>query len=281
MGQRYNLFFALLLTAASARSQPYIDVINVRYTKSPDLYLFTPSSSATDLTYINVSTTLPLVFKNKDAVIFSPYFETWKVKLRSENRNYYGLVFPVSYLKKINEKWSVLATAIIRWNDSAVYNSMRSQLGGAVILSRRLKNNLALKAGLYMNNEFFGLFVMPLFGIDWQMSSRDYLFGVLPGNLTYQHECSELVKYGITFRAQTNSYHRQLRNFTRIDENQLGVYVDFYLTKKLVINLEGGASMLRKIRTGKNMYSNDKYTPYRVKDNLYFKAAFAYRLSFR
>jgi hypothetical protein len=138
-----------------------------------------------------------------------------------------------------------------------------------------------LKAGLYVNKEFFGLFVMPLFGIDWQMGSRDCLFGVLPGSLTYQHERSRHVKYGITFRAQTNSYHRQLRSFTRVDENQLGAYVDFYVAKKLVINVEGGTSIIRKVRTGKNIYSDDKYTPYAVNDNLYFKMAFAYRLPLR
>jgi hypothetical protein len=282
MHQRYTSFLCgLLLSAASAQSQPYIDLLNVRYVKSANLYLFMPPSSETVLTYINISTTLPLVLKNKDAIIFSPYFETWNVEVQRENKSYYGLVMPVSYLKNINEKWSLLTTAIIRWNDSAVYKSMRSQVGGAFILSRKMRHNLTLKTGLYINNEFFGLFVMPLFGIDWQMNSRDCLFGVLPGTLTYQHELSKLVKYGITFRAQTNSYHRQLRNFTRIDENELGAYLDFYVAKKLVFNIEGGASILRQIRTGKNIYSNDRYTPYEVNDNLYFKVAFAYRIPLR
>src|SRR5688572_27694495 len=223
----YKCFvFGLLLSTASAKTQPYIDLVNVRYLKSPDISIFPRLGGKTVLSYINMSTTLPVIRKNKDALIFRPYFENWKVKLRNEKRNYYGLVLPVSYLKNINHKWSVLTTGIVRWNDTAVNKNMRSQLGGAVIVSHTLKDNLTLKAGLYVNNEFFGLFVMPLFGVDWQISSRDCLFGVLPGNLTYQHEVSKLLKYGIAFRAQTNSFHRQLRNFTRIDENQLGVYVD-------------------------------------------------------
>jgi hypothetical protein len=282
MHQRYISFLCgLLLSAALAQSQPYIDLLNVRYVKSPDMYLFIPSSSKTVLTYINVSTTLPLMLKNKDAFICSPYFENWKVEISRESKNYYGLVFPFSYMKNINDKWTVLTTGIIRWNDSTVYKGMRSQVGGAVIVGHKVKHNLTLKTGIYINNEFFGLFVMPLVGIDWQISSRDCLFGVLPGNLTYQHEVSKLVKYGFAFRAQTNSYHRQLRNFTRIDENGLGMYVDFYPAKRLVFNVEGGASLLRKIRTGKNIYLDEKYTPYEVNNNLYFKAALAYRISLR
>jgi len=282
MQNRYTIFvFALLLSGTAVQSQPYIDLVNIRYMKSPEMSFLIPSTTETVLTYVNVSTTLPLLFKNKDAIILSPYFETWKVELSGEKRNYYGLVFPISYLKKIDDKWSLLSTGIVRWNDSAIYKTMKMQVGGAVIASRKITPNLALKGGIYINGEFFGLFVVPLLGIDWQINSTDCLFGVLPASLTYQHEASRVVKYGVTVHTQTNSYHRQVRDFTRIDENQLGAYTDFYIAKKFVFNLEGGLSILRKIRTGKNMYSDDKYTPYDVNNNLYFKVALAYRLPLR
>ena len=271
-------FFAVYITSTA---QPYLDLVNVRYSRSPDLSFVSPSSAETDITYINISTTLPLVFKNKDAVILSPYFEIWKLSLKGEKKNYYGLILPVSYLKQFNQQWSLLSTIILRGNDSGVYQQMRKQIGGAVILSRQIKPGLTLKGGLYVNDELFGLFVMPLAGIDWQIDDRNVLFGVLPGSLTYLHRSGNFLSYGANFRAQTNSYYRPVKNFTRIDENQLGTFLDLYFTQRIVLNMEAGFSIMRKVRTAKNSYCNCKYVPYEVNDNLYFKVAFAYRMPLR
>jgi hypothetical protein len=282
MLKRIQLLTCFLLAAAiTATAQPYLDVINVRYSRSPDFQFVNPSSDKTDITYINVSTTLPLVFKNKDAIILSPYFETWKLNLANDAKNHYGMILPVSYLKHFGKRWSLLSTAIIRGNDSAVYQGMKKQVGAAVIVSHQVRAGLTFKAGLYVNDEYFGLFVMPLAGIDWQINERNVLFGVLPGSLTYQHRLSSLLSYGANFRAQTNSYYRPSNNFTRIDENQLGGFLDLYVTRQLVVNFEAGFSVLRKVRTGKNNYCNCKYVPYDVNDNLYFKLAFAYRMPLR
>ena len=55
--------------------------------------------------------------------------------------------------------------------------------------------------------------------------------------------------YGANFRAITNSY-KKTQGYWRIDENQLGLYLDTYLSKNLVFNVEAGHSIYRKIRTG-------------------------------
>ena len=124
---------------------------------------------------------------------------------------------------------------------------------------------------------------MPLFGIDWQIDKKNCLFGVLPGNLIFQHFASPMLAYGVSFRAQTNSYNKPSANFIRFDENQLGGFLDFYLQKHVVMNLEAGHSMLRQIRTGKLKDCNCKgrYIDLKANDNIYLKLSLAYRIALR
>ena len=77
---------------------------------------------------------------------------------------------------------------------------------------------------------------MPLAGIDWKINARNNLFGILPGNLTYEHKINEHFYYGANFRAITNSYAKS-NGYWLIDENQLGLHLDTYLTKNLVLNV--------------------------------------------
>ena len=268
-----------LLSTQQSMAQPFLDIANIKYTNSPNTGLLNQNKNDVKIQYYGIGTNIPLQFKNKkDAVIFSPFFETWSSKINNNKRqNYYSVALPVSLSKTIpNTKWSFLLTGIVRMNDSSINKKTTMQVGGAFIISNKRNENLTWKMGLYVNNELFGLFVMPLAGIDWRINARNNLFGILPGSLTYEHKINEHFYYGANFRAITNSYAKS-NSYWRIDENQLGLYLDTYFNKKLVLNIEVGHSLFRKIRTGEKHISK---VDAKVSDNLYIKVAFAYRVRF-
>ena len=274
------LSFVFLLLSAKSIAQPYLDIINLKYTNSPNAGLINQNKNDVKIRYFSVGTNLPLQFKNKkDAIIFSPFFEKWWTQINKNNRqSYYSVALPVSLSKTIpHTKWSILLSAIIRMNDSSINKKTKMQVGGAFILSNKRNEKLTWKLGLYINNELFGVFVMPLAGIDWKINERNILFGILPGNLTYEHKINNHFYYGANFRAITNSY-ANTTGYWRIDENQLGLYVDTYFNKNLVLNIEAGHSLFRKIRTGVKGIS--KYD-LNVNDNYYLKLSFAYRVRFK
>ena len=120
-------------------------------------------------------------------------------------------------------------------------------------------------------------FVMPLLGIDWQISKRTNLFGILPGSLTFEHKLKRNLFAGASFRAITNSY-RTPSGYWRINENRLGCFLDYYVSKHIVMNLEGGHSILRKFTSG----SKDNVdVDWEAKDNLYVKLGLAFRFRLR
>jgi hypothetical protein len=184
----------------------------------------------------------------------------------------------------------ILTIFIIRSNNEISGNTGNAcQYGGAIIISCQKNEKLTYKYGLYFNREFFGNFFMPLAGIDWRINAKNNLFGVLPGNMTYEHKVSSLFYYGATFRAVTNSYKlpvfdpcssdSSMQKYMRIDDNQLAVFIDCYLAKHVVINMEAGHSLFRKMSMGmKGDTTPLSKTILTSQDNLFVKAALAYRL---
>jgi len=273
--------FIVCFDICSTVAQPYIDIVNIHYCKSPDIGFFQHNKKATQLNYFDASATLPVLFKNKkDAIIFSPYYEQWEAKIREVNRfrkNHFGIGFPVSFLKSIGPKWTLLITPIVRINDTSVNSKSKWQFGGAALVSHKSSDKqFTFKFGIYINGDLFGLFVMPLIGIDWKINARTNLFGILPGSLTLEHRLKKFLYYGAAFRAFTNSYS-DINRYWRVDENQLGIFADCYLTKKIVLNIETGHSIFRKIRTG---IKNETRTDWQASDNFYVKLVLAYRIRF-
>lgn len=271
-----------IATTTTCPAQPFIDLVNIHYISSPDHSVINQKKNETCLQNFSIQTTIPFQFKNKtDAIIVSPSFEIWSTEvnhINEEFRNQYSIALPVTYLKTLrNPDWSILSTIIVRRNGYKVGLNDDWQVGVAVITNFKANEDLKYKLGVYANREFFGLFVMPLLGIDWQISKRTNLFGILPGSLTLEHKLKRNLFTGATFRAITSSY-RTPTGYWRLNENRLGCFLDFYLSKHIVMNLEGGHSILRKLTTGNN---DDVHVDWKAKDNLYVKLGLALRLRFR
>ncbi len=267
----------IVLSSMHVKGQPFLDIMNVKYSISPNAWLVDQHKNKVIVEYYNASTNIPVQFNHKkDAVVFSPFVEKWKTKINNNNtQEYYGIALPVSLLKTIpHSKWNLLLTAIVRMNDSVLDKNGKIQIGTACIGVFKKNEKLSYKFGFYINNECFGLFVVPLLGIDWTITSRDNLFGILPGSLTYEHKLNRHFYYGANFRAITNSYSEQ-NGYWRMDENQLGIYLDTYVNKNIVFNIESGHSLFRSIHTGIKHVA--KYNA-EVNDNFYLRISLAYRV---
>jgi len=294
IGTHLILLSFLFLCILEISAQPYLNILDTRFAYSPDKGLFRQKYPALTLSYFSVGASAPIQFKKKSiTLIFSPTYEKWNVSMTKDTR-VEGIIMPLSFLKQFSgEKFSILATVISRWNRELNYDIGNSQQwGGFVLGSFKKKANVTYKLGLYYNHEFFGEFFVPLLGIDWKINEKNNLFGVLPGNMVYEHRVSRVFYYGAAFRTFTNSYRLHqtdpcigdcdAKRYMRIDENQLGFFADYYFTKRIVLNIEAGHSIFRKIREGA---MDGKGTNYKVvlteKDNFYGRAMLAYRLRFR
>ena len=269
----------LLVSVHSGNTQPYIDLLNTRVMSSPSTFTTNPSNTHS-LQYFNVSTNLPVRFKkSKSILLLSPFVDRWIMPSTfTENKlRLTSVALPMTAIIPTGNDWKLATTIIVRVNDSMPSSHGQIQWGGAFFGIKKMSETVELRFGMYVNSELFGLFIVPLAGIDWKINERSNLFGLLPGSLTYEYRLNKSSFTGFAFRTSTNSYGVH-EKYYRIDENQLGAYYDFYVSKNLVINGEVGHSILRKIRTGDY---HQKGVKLEVKDAWYLKASIAYRLRLR
>lgn len=283
----------LLLTGMGTAAQPYLDLVQVNATRSPDAGLWRRNKLQNSFSHLQGDLTIPLIFKKDSSMLlFCPFTEHWWVDILNTGlpEHYASYGMQVTLVKPLSEKWTLNAVLAPRFNglaNAAFKNSF--QAGGAVLFAYQKKKTLTYKFGVYYNSEFSGPFIMPLLGIDWQVDRKTTIFGILPGSLNIERAPSARLSYGLAFRAITNSYSfnpyflnlPDETDFLRVDENQLGCYADIYLSKNLVWNLELGHSVFRRFRAGivhakPLYYYNDP-----MKDGVYCRTGIAYRLRLR
>jgi hypothetical protein len=281
------ILIAFFILGARATAQPYLDAAQVFYSSSPG-----NNGQPENFEHFRVQANLPKVFK-KDSSVFllNPVWDQRWVRENENSASYNvrGLIVWFNYIRNIGPKWQLQLSAIPRWMGQPDNQfSDGFQMGGAFLFTRKVRPGLKYQFGLYYNKELFGNFFMPLLGIDWKINDRMNLFGILPGYLTYEHRMHKRLAWGAAFRTFTSSYKLQLKtnalaqDYLRVQDNQLGLYIDGYLTEKIVLNAEIGHTILRRISTGlQSKGGRDNEYLVSDRDNLYFRLSLQYRLRFR
>jgi hypothetical protein len=275
--QKKLLLLLLLAATLSSIAQPYIDPINLRYTNA----FSNAGKNGTPFTHLYIGSDLPFKIKHDKYIVVSPFFEQWNID-SFFNKNYLPQVstiaLAVSALLPLHKtNWSLTVTAIPRFNSEDLKLQNSFQIGGVLLAAFKKNLHLKYKFGVYVNNDFFGVFVMPLIGIDWNINERNNLFGILPGRLSFEHKINAHLYAGATFRAITNSFRLNNGNYLRIDDNQLGGYLDYYATKHIVFTAEAGAGIFRTLRLGRE--HNTRYiSDYNWGDGMFIKLCTSYRI---
>jgi len=226
------ILFIFLFHSNHLKAQPYVDPLNIRYTHA----FKNAEPNATPFNHLYIGSDIFFKFKNGTILLISPFFENWNID-SADNENFLpsvsSIAFPVSIIFPIDKKWSLNLTAIPRVNGEELHFDDAFQMGGLAFASYKAKEEQKFRFGIYVNNDFFGVFVIPLVGIDWRINKTNYLFGLLPGRLTFEHQLNNNFYAGATFRAITNSYRLNDGSYIRIDDNQLSAYLDYYPAKNV------------------------------------------------
>lgn len=276
----HTLLWMGLLYSGSVFSQPYVDPLQIRFTMGDrdDKTL----ERGTPFLHLWAGSDLPVKLAPETYLLLSPYYEYWRLDSSIKNNilpEVHSLALPAGFLFPLkNKKWALSLTAIFRSNGEKLLADNTMQVGGAGFLSYERSKGKKLRFGMYVNKDFFGLFVMPLAGADWRIDKKNYLFGLLPGRFTWEHQFNHRLFGGVTFRAITNSYRLKNGNYLRIDDNQVSGFLDFYLFRRFCLTLEPGYGIMRKLRTG---IERRKYFPDDTWDDGYFvKLSTSYRIRF-
>jgi hypothetical protein len=240
----------ILFLNLSAWSQPYIDPLQVRYMSAGE----SKDPVATPFSHLYIGSDLPIKLKNEMIILLSPYYEQWSID-SAETENLYPTVKSVAFPAGViipfkDSKWSMTLLPLLKSNGEELFAENTFQYGGVGLVGYQVKEGQKFRVGVYANKEFFGWFVIPLLGVDWKLNDKDYLFGVLPGRLTFEHKINDRFYSGATFRAPTTSYRLSNGEYLRLDDQQLSLFIEYYFTPNICVTLEPGFGIFRQLRTG-------------------------------
>ncbi len=293
-------FLAILLSLffVEGFSQPFVDVLNTSFQSLNTTYKDSSKIKNTSNNYF-LNITLPIKLDSQNTVIVRFYgenlYSTAKIDTTIFSFNLTSALLPIGLQHETkSKKWRYLGLVMPKLSGHLrEEKSIQDfQLGGYGLATYNKSPKLKIKFGLFYNREFFGNFFVPLFGIDWRVSDRFQMYGVLPTSYRLEYALLKKKLYaGLAFKSYTRSYHINLNNgskdsasvYVRNQELQVKAFVDFYIAKRFVLFGEFGRTInyspklywsgTKDLVSGFNLYSP-------IKDNFFFNMGLAYRIRF-
>lgn len=197
--------------------------------------------------------TAPIVINKKSTILAGIRGNSWKVKYSPEQiwpTTYYSLGLSLGYNHKFNENKSFLFILLPRLNSDYRYiNSNAMQLAVFTTYSKRSSEKFLWKVGMYFSTEFFGPFVVPLFGLNWDINSKLNITGDLPIYAKIKYKAEECFSTGLGYIALVSSY-RLTGEFDDAYTSRYAiepyVFAEVKFLKQLFFNAKIGYTMGRK-----------------------------------
>jgi len=199
---------------------------------------------------------LPKVLKDSsiwytsiDYQYFSVNNDTTAVS-RKDDFKLHGIIFRTGLIYKLSSNTNIQILFVPRYmTDFNASFSESLQLGGVFMFEKVKSSTYTYRVGVLYNQELFGPYVVPVFYLDWSITSRIKITGLIPvyGKLYYQP--NENISAGIHFIGLTTTYkiHEPgLENYY-VDRRSidLSLFTNVHLFDNLFIEARAGYSLTR------------------------------------
>ena len=164
--------------------------------------------------------------------------------------NLHGFIFRTGYIHRFNSKQSLQILFAPRFmTDFNASFSNSVQLGGVLMYEKVKSENLTWKIGILYNQEFFGPYIVPVVDLDWNITKKIKLSGLLPVYGALYVEPSEKFQAGLHFIGLTTTYRINEPNFKNyyVDRRSVDVslFSKFHLIDNFFLTARAGYSLSR------------------------------------
>jgi len=145
---------------------------------------------------------------------------------------------------QINEKLSWLGLTLNQINAGPENVSLKYyQPGFYTLFTIEKSKTMKYKLGALYKYEFSGPFIIPLFGVDWQVNDKLQIFGTLPISANVLYKPGEKLGYGLSFKGSIATYGLEsggVDTYIQENNNEIHALVDYYVAKRIVIQAKVG-----------------------------------------
>ncbi len=286
----YLLTFVLFHTAFS---QSYVDLFRLDCDYSFPRP-FEGSNVNGELIEYSADLTLPVVINPKLNLITGINAEWVNVTLNPDDSKTNFAAYMLKLGANVKHTDRLAATYILLpklASNQIAFRNDNFQLGGIALFKIHKTENLNYKFGAYVNSEFFGPFVVPIFGL-YRKNEKFETNLTLPINADFNFSISPSTKLGLKFTGLNKSFfldENPDQYMVKIN-NEIGPYI--MLGKdRLRFQVQAGMGILRSYRT----YDTNDKLDYAIslirpgdnrvqlntdfKDGFFIKSSFIYRFT--
>jgi hypothetical protein len=241
------LLLSCFMSAIALNAQDFVDVFKMEYRLSPENQYQDSTGSPLDIHDVVLSAFLPFEQDDGSFIIFgSTYQHTSLQDLRLHSLAFMGGM-QRALSRDSTGKWENTTVLIPKINrDPGKIVSKDVQIGLYSIFSYRKSPDFRWKFGLYANNDLFGIMVIPLVGLAWKIDEDLTLDMTLPVSANLRYVLSDKWMAGLTYTGRKYSYNLARSNeYVEVGDNTVGLFLERYLTKRIVLNAQAGHSVLR------------------------------------
>lgn len=280
----FKIIVCICITVSISKAQPYFDVLAVQTSSASQPVSNNAEKEQFNLNWFSANFNFPLELDKKNLFVTTLGYEQFAFKDKNSplSQTFNSIYVPLTFLHTWKDTtWTTSFTYIPKVNSySPVHVSDNTmQHGGAMVVSHIVNDHFKYSFGGYYNREFFGNYFLPLLGIEWKASNRLRVFGLLPNDMTADYKISKTLHTGFAYKGIATSFRYKpasTADYLKMEEGQLKLFADFYLTKTLVLNIEGGVIAARS-------YSLQYKTPvekpdFNVRESSIFKIGLYYRV---
>ena len=279
----------MCFTTLISKAQPYFDVATIQTSTANHFISNSTSDSSIKVNWFLANLNLPIELNKKNLLLATLGYEDYSFENESPllTQNFNSIYIPLTLLHTWKDtSWTTSFTYIPRVNSAAPIHvgDHTFQHGGAIIVSHSVNPHFKYSVGAYYNREFFGNYFLPLLGIEWKASKRLNIFGLLPNDMTADYKINKALHTGFIYKGLTTSFRYKpasTADYLSIpSEGQLNLFADLYITKTIVLNLQGGVIVARVYNLQyKSQYEPANYkSEFDVKESSVFKIGLFYRV---
>lgn len=252
MQKNLLIFSSFLFLSFGVFAQQTFTVAEINYMLSPN-NSYVQKDTTSNAQFYSGFVTAPIVVNKKGTILAGIRGNSWKVKYSPELNwptTYYSFGLSLGYNYKFNEKKSFLFILLPRLNsDYRFINSNALQLAVFTTYSKRSSEKFLWKVGMYFSTEFFGPFVVPLFGLNWDVTSKLNIRGDLPIYAKIKYKVGNSFSAGLGYIALVSSY-RLTGEFDDAYTSRYAIepyaFAEVKFLKQLYLNAKFGYTIGRK-----------------------------------
>lgn len=173
---------------------------------------------------------------------------------------FHSISVPLTFQKALSPKYAILASFIPTLSSDLKDVSREDMIySGAVMLKVRVSDNFNYSVGAAYSKQFFGSVIIPVVGIDWNITDKLSFSGTLPVSEKIKYQLSDKSAFGVNLdlgigggsyrlSEKMNSDYLQVQQFNGT------LFYEYAISKKFVIGVSAGYNFTQKI----SQYATDQ-----------------------